>query len=99
MRDVGKFYSDIFWSVKGRAEVEVFYIKAGKACVWCGDDAVDEEFGQLEGASFGATVTWVADAVASNGDAGSIRVFFLWSDLADDSCVGDITMAVCGNVV
>ena len=42
LRDVGKFDPDIFWLVKRRAEVEVFHVKAGKACIWRGDDTVDE---------------------------------------------------------
>ena len=42
LRDVGKFDPDVFRSAKRRAEVEVFYVEAGKACIWHGDDAVDE---------------------------------------------------------
>ena len=45
LRDVGKFDSDIFGSVQRRAEVEIFDVKAGKAGVWRGDDAVNEQFG------------------------------------------------------
>ena len=41
LRDVGKFDSDIFRAVKGRAEIEVFYVKAGKACILYGYEAVD----------------------------------------------------------
>ena len=97
--DVGKFDSDIFRVVKGRAEVEVFYIKAGEACIWCGDDTVDEEFGQLEGSGFGAVVSWVADAIASNCDVRPVWVLLLWSDFTDNACVGDITVSVGGNVM
>ena len=42
LRDVGKFDSDIFWLVERCAKVEVFDVKAGKAGIWCGYDAVDE---------------------------------------------------------
>ena len=45
LRDVGKFDSDIFWSVERCAKVEVFDVEAGKAGVWRGDDAVNEQFG------------------------------------------------------
>ncbi len=41
LRDVGKFDSDIFWAVEGRGKIEVFYVEAGEACIWCGDDTVD----------------------------------------------------------
>ena len=37
LRVVGELDLDVFRAVKGRAEVEVFDVKAGKVCVWCRD--------------------------------------------------------------
>ena len=45
LRGVRELDPDIFWVVERHPEVEVFDVKAGEACIWCGDDAVDEELG------------------------------------------------------
>ena len=52
-----------------------------------------------KGAHLGACVTGVADSIATNCDVGAVRVFFLWSDFADDPCVRDVGTPVTGDVV
>ena len=46
--DVGYFNADIFWSVQGGVEVEIFEIKGCKASPTLGEYTVDEEFDEFE---------------------------------------------------
>ena len=43
-------------------------------------------------------ITWVAYAIATNGDAGEIGVFFLGSNCADHRGVGDLFATITGDV-
>jgi hypothetical protein len=46
--DVGDFDADIFWSVQGGIEVEIFEIKGCKASLSLGEYTVDEEFDKFK---------------------------------------------------
>ncbi len=47
-RDVGDFDADIFWSVQGGVEVEIFEIEGCKASPALGEYTVDEENDKFE---------------------------------------------------
>jgi hypothetical protein len=57
------------------------------------------EFDQLEGSGFGACVSRVAYLVAANGDTSSIWVFFLGSNFAHNTCIGEVMSPVCWYVI
>jgi hypothetical protein len=40
--------------------------------LWSGEYVIEDEFYEFKGTRFGACVSGVADAIASNGDAGAI---------------------------
>lgn len=61
------------------------------------DHAVDEQLGEFKGAHFGTAVPWVANVVATNGDAGSVRVFFLRVHFSDNVGEGDIVVMIGGD--
>ena len=90
----GELYFDVFMPVQGSAEIEVGYIETGKLRVWRGECAVDEEFNSLEGGSTGAGVTGVCNTIAPNGDVGAEGISFLWTNIADDPCIGDVVSAI-----
>jgi hypothetical protein len=92
------FDSDVFGAIERGAKVEVLDVEAGKVCVGRRNDAVEEEFGELEGTGFGTTVARVANAIATNGDAGAIRVILLGTNFTNHSCVRDIREAVVRDV-
>ncbi len=46
--DVGDFDADIFWSVQGGVEVEIFEVKGCEASPALGEYTVDEEFDKFE---------------------------------------------------
>jgi hypothetical protein len=62
-------HADVFWAIEWSAKVEVLDVEAGKPGVWHRNDAVEEEFGELERACFDTTVTGVANAIAANGSS------------------------------
>jgi len=53
----------------------------------------------LEGGCVGACISWVADAIATDGDLGSIRIFFLGVDFTYNRSVGDFFASVLGYVI
>ena len=64
-----------------------------------GENIIEHEFDELEGASFSAGVSWIADAVPADGDAGAVGFGFLRAHLAYHSGVGDVCSAVGRNVL
>ncbi len=85
LRDGVDLDTDVFGSVEQCAKIEVRDIIACKSCILCGEDAVELQFDKFERSSFGASVTRIADPVASNCDAGAVWVRLLWAYFTDDA--------------
>ena len=60
---------------------------------------VDHEFEELERSRVSTSVTGVADAIASNGDSGTVGISFLGPYFADNRCIRDLFAAVMRDVV
>ena len=41
------------------------------------EDTVEKQLDELKGCGVGAYISWVADAIATDGDAGTIRIIFI----------------------
>ena len=54
------------------------------------EDDIYDNLDKIQGSSFGADVTSVADAIAADGNAGAIRVGFFRADETDHFVVDDI---------
>ena len=71
------FYVDIFrvrhWGIK----VEVFEFNGAEACAWVRKHTVEKQLDKLKGRSVGSNITQDANAIATNGDAGAIRIVFI----------------------
>ena len=91
LRDTGEFDFDVFGPVQRCAKVEVGDVKGAELGTFVpgGENTVDHVFDQFEWCCFGANITGVTDAVASNGDACLIWVSILWADFADNVAVAD----------
>ena len=74
LRDDGDLDADVFRSVERCAKIEVGDIIACKACIFCGEDAVELQFDEFERPSFVAHVSRIADPVAPNSDGGAVGV-------------------------
>ena len=90
---------DIFGAVEWGLQIKVSYVEGAELGIFLGEDTVDHDFDQFERGCFGANVSCVADAVASDGDLCAIGVSFFWADFADDLGVGDFFASFVGNVV
>ena len=68
---------DKLWSIHRRGQIKITDVKICKARIAAGEGAVDYEFNKFERASLCANVPGVKDAVSSNGDPRSVRIFFM----------------------
>ena len=89
MRDAQELGADIFKAVERGLEIEVRYIKCDELGVFLREEGIHEKLDEIPGSSFGTNVTWVADVIASDGDAGAIGVGFIRVDETDHFGVGD----------
>ncbi len=69
--------ADVFWVRHGSVEVEVLQVDQAKLCPFLRQDTVEKKFDQFKQSRVGADVTWEANAIATNGDAGAIRIIFI----------------------
>ncbi len=91
--------SRILWSIKGSVEVEVGQVHCHIPAPRLGEGAVDNQLDRFEGPRLGTTITGVVDGIATDGDAGSVRICFCWTYLADNAGVCNITLAIYGYVL
>ncbi len=91
--------SRILWSIKGSVEVEVGEVRCHIPGPRHGEGAVDNQLDRFEGPRLGTTITSVVDGIATDGDAGSVRICFCWTYLADDAGVCNITLVIDGYVL
>jgi hypothetical protein len=72
----------IFWVGHMGIKVEVLEVNGAEASPFPRQNTVEKELGKFKRPCVGAAVTWVAYAIATNGDAGAIRIVFLGSNFA-----------------
>jgi hypothetical protein len=73
-RNVSNFNTDTFrvrhWSI----EVNILEVDGAETCTWARKNAVEKQLGKFEGRGVGSHVTREADAIATDGDAGAIKI-------------------------
>ena len=89
---------DKFWLIHRRGQVKIADVKICKARIAEGEDAVDYKFNKFERAGWCANVPGVTDAVSSNGDPRSVRIFFVGPVFTHDLGVRNFVAAVDGDI-
>ena len=94
--NVGEADADVFGTIERSAEIEVTDVEGDEFGASTREDAVDHELDKFEWGGFGADVAWVADVVASNGDASAVGMGFFGTDFTNNLGVSDFFAAVGG---
>ena len=79
-------------------QVEVANVKRGELGARAREDAVEDELGKFKGCCRGADIAGKGDAISADGDARSVGVALLWTDLANNFGVSDFLSAVGGDI-
>ena len=87
-----------FWLVHRHGQVKVADVKNDKARMAAGEYAVDDKFDKFERACRCADVREVADSISSNGDSGSVGIFFVSPIIAYNFGVRDLVTAIVGDI-
>ncbi len=73
-RNVCNFNADLFrvrdWSI----EVEILEVDGAETCAWARKHTVEKKLDKFEGHGVGSHITQEADVIATDGDAGAIRI-------------------------
>ena len=97
--NVTDFDLDILGSFHWCGQVKILDIKACKFCTFAREHTVDHEFDKLKGGRVGPCISWVADAIATDGDTCPIGIFLLGADLTHNRSVGDFFASVFRYVI
>ena len=89
---------DKFWSIHRHGQVKIDDIKSYKARMAAGEDTVDDKFCKFERACRCAYIPGVTDAVSSNGDPRSVRIFFVGPVFAHNLGVCTFVAVVDGDI-
>ncbi len=73
-RNVCDLNVDIFRVRHRSIEVEILEVDGAETCTWARKQAVEKKLDEFKGCIVGSHVTLEADAIATNGDAGAIRI-------------------------
>jgi len=84
----------IFGAVQWCSQVIVGDVGAEEFGAWSRADAVEDSFDYFDCPCLGAAIAKVFDGVATNGDAGSVGVFFAKFHVTDDTDVCDVFLPV-----
>ncbi len=74
--NVSNFNADIFRVRHQNIKVEILDVHGAKMCTWARKHAVEKKLDKFKGHGVGSHVTWEADMIATDGDAGAIRIIF-----------------------
>ena len=96
--NVGEFDSDVLWAVERIFEVKIGDVEAGKLGAWERQDTVEYQIEKFQRGSVGANISWLADVVATDRNAGVVGVGFLRADKTDELGVGDFLAMIHGDV-
>ncbi len=79
----------VFVSVEGSSKVHVFDVGTTKFGTRCADDTIPHYLGRYHVGCVCGELVGVVDEVATNGNAHTVRIVFLWAMIDDNACVGD----------
>ncbi len=74
VQNVCNFNADIFMVRHQSIKVEILEVNGAKTCAWARKHAVEKKLDKFEGRGVDSHITQEADAIATNGDAGAIRI-------------------------
>ncbi len=77
-RNVCNFNAEIFrvghWSIK----VKILEVNGAETCTWARKHAVEKQLDKFEVWGVSSHITWEADAIATDGDAGEVKIILFW---------------------
>jgi hypothetical protein len=97
--DVRDFHADIFRVRHWRVEVEVLEVNGAEARSVARENTIEQQLEEFKGRSVGANIPQVTDAIASNGDASTIRIVFIRTHLTHYHGVADFPLFVGRDVM
>jgi hypothetical protein len=97
--DVCDFDADILRVGHWGIEVEVLEVNGAEVCAFAREHTVQEQLEEFEGCGVGADILWETDAIATNGDMGTIRIVFIRSHFTHYHGVADFLLFVGRDVV
>ena len=80
----------VFGAVQWCSQVIVGDVGTEEFGAWSRADTVEDSFDYFDCPCFGAAITSVCDGVATDGDAGSVGVFFAKFHVTDDTNVSNV---------
>ena len=80
-------------------EVEVLEVNGAEAHAFAREHTVEQQLGEFKGSGVGTNNSWVTDAIATNGDAGTIRIIFIRMHFTNYYGVADFLSFVSGDVM
>ena len=89
----------IFREINWCLEVQVFCVKADKARISTRQDTVNHEIDQVEITCRRAYISGITDTAASYGDACTIGIFLLRSDLTQNHGVENLLPSVAKDIL
>ena len=92
--DVGELDLRVLRVVERGREVEVRDVVGDELGPFAGDDAVEEDFVEVERSGFSSGITCVLAMFSNDGDTSAVRVVLLGAEFANDGCDGDAFEAI-----
>jgi hypothetical protein len=88
-RDVKDLDADIFRVGHWHVKVEIFEVNGAEVRSFAREHTVEHQLEEFKGCSVGANVPRETDAIATDGDASTIRILFIRTHLTNDHGVAD----------
>ncbi len=87
--NVCNFNADILRVRHRSIEVEILEVNGAETCTWARKHAAEKQLDMLEGHGVGSHITQEADAIATDGDVGAIRIILFRTNLTNHHGVAD----------
>ena len=97
--DVCDFDADILGVGHWGIEVEVLEVDGAEACAFAREHTVEQQLDEFKRCGVGADSSRVTYAIASDGDAGTIRIVFIWLHFTNYHGVADFLSFVGWDVM
>jgi hypothetical protein len=88
--DIRDFDPDVLRVGHWGIEVEVLEVDGAEAHAFAREHNVEQQLEEFKGSGVGTDISWVTDAIATNGDAGTIRIIFIRMHFTNYYGVADI---------
>jgi len=75
--DIRNFDVDVLRVGHWGIEVEVLEVDGAEARAFAREHTVEQQLEEFKGSGVGTNISWVTDAIATNGDTSTIRIIFI----------------------